>query len=213
MSGGESGLDTNFGGTELPGLPRAPHQLFFGEVVTLPAAVGAAEGAEAAALDADVGEVDVSIHHVSDRLPHGVAAQLIGRGHHGLEVRPHRTEERHDLVLGEIPGLQGPVQDGERSRRTPSSVCAQLFHSLPGSPARRRIQVRRHRSSIAKLVSGPVAGGVGFSAETLVQGRARESRTGAGSTRDRLESEPEAGSFAAPVVDSACPVEARRPRD
>ena len=76
--GRQPGLDADLGGAQLPGLLRAAHHLVDGQEVALLLAVVAAEGAEAAVLDADVGEVDVAVDDVGDDVARLPAAQLVG---------------------------------------------------------------------------------------------------------------------------------------
>ena len=65
---------------------RAPHHLVDRQEVALLLAVVAAERAEAAVLDADVGEVDVAIDDVGDDVAGLAAAQLVGDEGEGGEV-------------------------------------------------------------------------------------------------------------------------------
>ena len=57
------------------------------------------EGAELAAVGADVGVVDVAVDDVGDRVADAPGAQLIGCPADGREVRPPRIEQRHDVRL------------------------------------------------------------------------------------------------------------------
>ncbi len=66
----------------------------------------AAEGAEPAVLDADVGEVDVAVDHVGHRIAHGFAAQVVGRGEQREQLVARRLQQarplgHRDLVAGE----------------------------------------------------------------------------------------------------------------
>ena len=85
--GGKAGLDAHLGRAELPRFAGAAHDLLGRQEVALFLAVVAAERAEGAVLDADVGEVDVAVHDVGDDVAGLPLAQLVGRGHQGVERR------------------------------------------------------------------------------------------------------------------------------
>ena len=74
----QPGLDADLGARRDPTPPRAPHDLLDGQEVALLLAVVAAERAEAAVLDADVGEVDVAVDDVGDDVADLAPAQLVG---------------------------------------------------------------------------------------------------------------------------------------
>ena len=59
------------------------------------------EGAELAAVGADVGVIDVAVDDVGDGIAAARPAQRVGRAAHGREVRPARLEQPDDLGLAE----------------------------------------------------------------------------------------------------------------
>ena len=56
------------------------------QMIALGARHRTAEGTEAASLDADVGEVDVAIHHVGHKVPQRLPSQVIGSPEQHLVV-------------------------------------------------------------------------------------------------------------------------------
>jgi hypothetical protein len=71
-------LDAQLGGTGSVGFGGALLQAVAAVPVGTLLARIAAEGAEAAVLDAVVADVEVSVHHVGDRVARQSAAQLVG---------------------------------------------------------------------------------------------------------------------------------------
>src|SRR3954471_1889644 len=59
------------------------------------------EGAELAAIRADVRVVDVPINDIGDRVSDHVRSELIGRRANGSKVRARRLKEASDLSLGQ----------------------------------------------------------------------------------------------------------------
>ena len=92
--GRQAGLDADLGRAQIPRLFGAPHYLLRRQQVALLGAMVAAEGAEAAALDADVREVDVAVDDVRHDVAHLLAAQRIRREHERLHVGAGAVEER-----------------------------------------------------------------------------------------------------------------------
>ena len=76
--GRQAGLDAYLGGAVIPRFLGAADDFLDGEVVALLFAEIAAEGAEAATLDADIGEIDVAVDDVGGDVAHGAAAQFVG---------------------------------------------------------------------------------------------------------------------------------------
>src|ERR1700730_12142021 len=74
----QTALDANFGGAKLPGFDRFFRHLIEREEITVGLARAAAEGAEFASDETDVGEIDISIDHVSDDIAGEFSAQQIG---------------------------------------------------------------------------------------------------------------------------------------
>ena len=71
--------------------------------------VVAAEGAERAVLDADVGEVDVAVDHVGHHVARLPSPHLIGDQRQSLEVATARLQELDAVVHRELAAVQhGP---------------------------------------------------------------------------------------------------------
>ena len=78
-----------------------------------------AEAAEGAAHHADVGDVDVAVHHERHQLAGQLRAQLVGRLAHVLDrLGPRLGEQRRQLVGRELHALARPcaIAPGTRSR-------------------------------------------------------------------------------------------------
>ena len=70
----------------------------------------AAEGAEAAPLDADVGEVDVSVDHVGDEVSDSAASEFVGHHLGGVQFQPRGFEEGDRLLDGYVLAFEGVGQ-------------------------------------------------------------------------------------------------------
>ena len=79
-TGRQARLDAHLGGADVARLDGAADDLLDVEEVAFVAALGARERAEAAGLDADVGEVDVAVDDVGDLVADLAASQLVGDG-------------------------------------------------------------------------------------------------------------------------------------
>ena len=137
--GVESALDTQFGGPGGLGLAGSRLQLRCGEPVGAWLIGVAAEGAERTALNADVGGIEIAVHHVGDRVPHQAAAQAVGPAAQQLEIgalpgvlqqgkgqpgiRLGRRLQRHDpvqqLVGSELPVGNGQLVSGGTDQQLP----------------------------------------------------------------------------------------------
>ncbi len=107
--GGKAGLDAHLGGAQIPGLAGTADDFFDGEEVGLLLAMVAREGAEAAVLDADVGEVDVAVDDVGHHVPHAAAPQLVGCEDDGVDLWAPGLEQRRRFVNADVFALQGLV--------------------------------------------------------------------------------------------------------
>jgi hypothetical protein len=107
----QTALNTDLGGPELPGLHGFLRDLVRVEEIGVRLARAAAEGAELASHEADVGEIDVAVDHVSDEISDKFGAQKI-RG-------DEQTEELVAVGVGEREGFfqrkRGPVLRFENS--------------------------------------------------------------------------------------------------
>ncbi len=126
----DAALHAHFGGAALPGFHRAAGDLVEIELIG-PAAqmlIGPplGEGAEAAAIGADIGVVDVAGDDIGDIVPRHLAAQLVRRLADELRLRAPRLEQPDDGVLAEHPAGEHAVERGgqrgvrrHRGRRRP----------------------------------------------------------------------------------------------
>ena len=117
----DASLQAYLGGPCRSRFYRAARHLFEFEIVGRPAQVlgTAAFGkrAETTVVQADVGVVDVAIDDIRNRVAHRLAAQLIRRGDHLVEIAAFDTEEANDVGFGErVAGPRG-FRDGADSRR------------------------------------------------------------------------------------------------
>ncbi len=107
-------LHAHLGGAGDVRLPRAVRDLGRGQGEGVGVTLALRERAEPAAGVADVGEVDVPVHHVGDVVADRVAAQLIGQRDDRLETRPVRVCEGDVLGVGASGRvLLGGAQRGE----------------------------------------------------------------------------------------------------
>src|SRR5215813_4089208 len=75
----QAGLHTHFRRAEIPSLLGTPHHFLYRQEIAFLGPMAAAERAKAAALHADVGEVDVPVYYVSDSLANFPASEIISR--------------------------------------------------------------------------------------------------------------------------------------
>ena len=121
VAGLDAALQAHLGGAARPGFRRARRDLGHVQIVGLVAmaeivpALG--EGAELAAVGADVGVVDVAVDDVGDGVADALGAQLVGRPADGREVRPARVEQRHDVRLVQADAV-GDARQHPRDRRS-----------------------------------------------------------------------------------------------
>ena len=108
---GQAGLDADLGRAELPRLDGAANHLVHREEVALLLAMVAAERAEAAMLDADVGEVDVAVHDVGDHVARLAAAHLVRDEGDGLEVAPGGLGQPDAVVHRQLPSVEETAED------------------------------------------------------------------------------------------------------
>ena len=69
----------------------------------------AAEGAKAAGLDANVGEIDVAIDHVGDDIADGARTQGIGSSDDGEKIRAVGVEKTGGLVDGDVADWKSAI--------------------------------------------------------------------------------------------------------
>ena len=109
--GREPCLDAELGRAELCRLASTPHDLGERQEVALLLSEVAAEGAEPATLDAYVGEVDVAVDHVRDRVAVHLPAQFVRRRHERLERSALRLEQPRALGDGHFASTEDAVED------------------------------------------------------------------------------------------------------
>src|SRR2546422_1937688 len=147
----QPGLDADLGRAELPRLPRAPDDLVEGQQVPLLLAVVAAERAEAAVLDADVGEVDVAVDDVRHDVADLPAAQLVGDEREGVQVAADRARQRDAVIDGELAAVENADEDAADVARRPvedggEATSGASVHGTPSRGRRRRRATRRARA-------------------------------------------------------------------
>ena len=96
----DAALHADFGGSPVPGLGDAAADLVEVEVVGPAAQVlgepALGEGAELAFEVADIGVVDVAVHHIGDNVAREPRADPVGRLGDGVEVIVAGLEQPHD---------------------------------------------------------------------------------------------------------------------
>src|SRR5581483_1500969 len=102
----------------------------------------AAEGAEATADEADVGEVDVAVDDISDRVADAMAADVIGGEHQGFQLASARLRQSHAVVKIQFAPTERAVerfgdraldlceQRVEPARRLPLNFGERFLHNL-----------------------------------------------------------------------------------
>lgn len=89
----------------------ATDNLFDREEITLLSTVSSAEGAKAAALHADVGEVDVPVDDVGHRIAHTLAADMVGSFEEALQVAALCGEQEFRIGCAQFEPGQRAVED------------------------------------------------------------------------------------------------------
>jgi len=82
----QSTLNADLGGAELPGLDGFLRDLLRFQEICVGLAWATAEGAELASHETNVGEIDVAIHHVGDKISGKFGAQQVGGGEQAEQV-------------------------------------------------------------------------------------------------------------------------------
>ena len=75
--GRQTSLNAHLRGTVVPCFPGPPYNLLYGKEISFLFPEVAAESAESATLDADIGKVDVTVNYVSGDVSDRPAAQFI----------------------------------------------------------------------------------------------------------------------------------------
>ena len=109
--GRQPGLDADLGGAQVPRLAGAPHDLLDRQEVALLLAVVARERAEAAVLDAHVGEVDVAVHDIGDGVADVAPAQLVGGQRQRLQIPAGRPGQDVGLGHRDLEAVERPRED------------------------------------------------------------------------------------------------------
>ena len=112
--GMDAALEADLGCAAIPGLAYPPHDLLQWQVVGPAAQILAhlalGEGAELAAEVADVGVVDVAVHHIANLWPANPCPEPVGSRAHRIEGAAARLEEPHQLVFVEARASLGAGQ-------------------------------------------------------------------------------------------------------
>src|SRR4029453_2983555 len=131
-----------------PRFPRTPHHLVEREEVAFLLAMVAAEGAEGAVLDADIGEVDVAVDHVGHDVARLPPAHLVGHEGEGVQLASLHLGEADAFVHRELAALEGtaedaantlvdPVQGNRASVQFPALRLSRSPRTRPSSSTRR----------------------------------------------------------------------------
>src|SRR5215470_4693302 len=86
-AGRQTRLHTNFTGAQLVGFSGAADDFLSGEKIAFLGEMTAAKRAEAAGLDADIGEIDVAVDDIGYDVADGLSAEIIRRGCHRRKIR------------------------------------------------------------------------------------------------------------------------------
>ena len=120
----QSALNADFRSAQLPGFDCFLRDLIGLEKIRITLARAAAEGAELASDKTDVGEVDVAIHDVGDKVAGKFGAQQVGGGEQAEQVIALGVSQRISLflrnsvaVLSFENSFQRRSQRGRNSRR------------------------------------------------------------------------------------------------
>ena len=90
----QAALNADFGGAELPGFAGLLGHLVESEEISVRLARAAAEGAELASHETDVGEIDIAVHHVGDDVAGEFGAQHVRRHQQAEKIVALRVRER-----------------------------------------------------------------------------------------------------------------------
>ncbi len=165
-------LQADLGGALRPGLLDAPGDLgqrqVVGPVARAGLGGGLGEGAEAAAVGADVGVVDVAVDHVGHGLAASAPAQLVGGGDHRFSRCAAGCEQPDDVALRERGAARRAGQDRVQAvMRRQRRRCAQRpldrprrgvgDAGAPGAVARQALGIRQppHRLGHARVHPAP----------------------------------------------------------
>ena len=141
----QAGLDANLGSPVVPGFLGPAHDFIERQEVALLLAKVPAESAKAAALNADIGKVDVAVDHIGDQIAGGAAAQLVGRHPQGGKLQAADAEQGHPVGYGQILPGQGLIQNPGHRRLQLSQQPLQVGGVYrPFRPAGRRTNFFRH---------------------------------------------------------------------
>ncbi len=99
---GQAALDADFGGAELPGFHRFLRHLIECEEVSVGLARAAAEGAEFASHETDVGEIDVAVDHVGDDVAGEFGAQQVGGDQQAEQIVAFGVGQRVGLFQRQV---------------------------------------------------------------------------------------------------------------
>ena len=98
----QAALNADFGGAEFPGLDRFPRHVVEREKIGVRFARAAAEGAELASHETDIGEIDVAVHDVGDDVAGEFGAQHVGGDQQAEQIVAFGVGERVGLFQRKI---------------------------------------------------------------------------------------------------------------
>jgi hypothetical protein len=106
----QTSLDADFCRAVVPSLLGSPNYFLDWEIVALFFAEVAAESAEPTTLDANVGEIYVSIYYVSYDISDRAPPQFIGHQHNGVVLRTSGAEQKSPFLGANIFSAESAVK-------------------------------------------------------------------------------------------------------
>ena len=127
----ETALNAHFGGAAIDGLERFGQQRIGGMKISIRRIGRAAEPAKSAAHDTDVGEIQISVHHVGDFVADHAPAQFVGDFYQRQEVGPLDVGQGRAPARNRGPSRQAHSRGGrQRSASPPQGRVPREFLSI-----------------------------------------------------------------------------------
>ena len=124
----QPGLNANLRSAQIPRFAYAPRNLLRRQEIALFCAMAAAESTEAAALHADVGEIDVAVDHVGYALAHAAASQSVGGGNQPVEIVALGREQGRAVLSRKFAAFKRSIQNRFNHATNPAeSVNSRAF--------------------------------------------------------------------------------------
>src|SRR5207245_7961010 len=106
----QAALNANFRCATTPGLAGTSHNYFERERAGVRRSGATSKSTETAAHETDIGEVNVAVDDVGDRLSHGFVPQMIRNGHQRVQSRTFRGREPQALLKSHLRAVPRFVQ-------------------------------------------------------------------------------------------------------